>query len=70
MAQRESLIDNQVTLWCHCVFSLLSGEVFSFYPLSCHNAGECINSTFTNLATLHVTSTQEVTDALRAAEGR
>ena len=40
-----------------------SGDVFSFYPLSCHNAGECINSTFTNLATLHVTSTQEVTDA-------
>ena len=40
-----------------------SGDVFSFYPLSCHNAGECINATFTNLATLSVTSTHEVTDA-------
>ena len=39
------------------------GDVFSFYPLSCHNAGECINSTFTNLATLSATRTQEVTDA-------
>jgi hypothetical protein len=37
--------------------------VFSFYPLSCHNAGECINATFTNLATLGVSVTQEVTDA-------
>jgi hypothetical protein len=39
-----------------------SGDVFSFYPLACHNAGECINSTFTNLATLSVTETHEVTD--------
>jgi hypothetical protein len=40
-----------------------TGDVFSFYPLSCHNAGECINATFTNLATLSVTRTHEVTDA-------
>ena len=37
-------------------------DVLSFYELTCHTAGECINATFPQLAMMSVTGTHEVTD--------